>query len=159
MRRKFTCARANCECKFESLQSRGKPGNYWVAFDGMAMSRQANLTRVRSLQPRFRVYRGRDVALGPGKVELLALIKRTGSIGRAAKHMNMSYMRAWSLIQAMNRCFKEPLVRTTHGGEGGGGAELTGVGRRMLALYRQMEKQSAAATKATWKDIRSHLKP
>ena len=68
------------------------------------------------LVPRLRIVTGKDIAFGPGKAELLALVAKTGSIGAAAKRMNMSYMRAWSLIQTMNQCFKEPLVIAVHGG-------------------------------------------
>jgi len=66
-------------------------------------------------------------------------------------------MRAWSLVQTMNRSFKKPLVLATHGGEGGGGAELTETGRQILALYRELETKTSAATRATSKKILSHL--
>ncbi|HUZ08037.1 MAG TPA: LysR family transcriptional regulator [Candidatus Paceibacterota bacterium] len=112
-----------------------------------------------ALHPRFRIVSGNEIAFGPGKADLLECIGETGSIGKAASRMKMSYMRAWSLIQAMNRCFKKPLVLAAHGGAGGGGAELTEAGRRMLALYRRMEKQTATATKTTWRLIQSQLKP
>ncbi|HUB87913.1 MAG TPA: LysR family transcriptional regulator [Verrucomicrobiae bacterium] len=111
-----------------------------------------------SLSPRFRIACGKEIALGPGKAELLQHVAETGSIGKAASRMKMSYMRAWSLIQTMNRCFQEPLVLATHGGEGGGGAQLTEFGRKILTLYRQLEKQTAEATWTTWKKIQSHLK-
>jgi molybdate transport system regulatory protein len=68
--------------------------------------------------------------------------------------MGRSYMRAWSLVQTMNRCFKKPLVFATHGGEGGGGAELTETGCKVVALYQQMEQASLRATAATWKQLR-----
>ena len=122
------------------------------------VNRKVKSTRARSVQPRFRILSGRDIALGPGKAELLALIGQTGSINQAAKRMNMSYMRAWSLVQTMNRCFKEPLVLAAHGGEGGGGAELTETGRQMLALYRQMEAKAAKSTQATWNKMQSLFK-
>jgi len=122
------------------------------------MRKKAKSTCARSVQPRFRILCGGDIALGPGKAELLALIGQTGSINQAAKRMNMSYMRAWSLVQTMNQCFKEPLVLAAHGGEGGGGAELTETGRGVLALYRQMEAKAAKATRATWNKMQSHFK-
>jgi len=53
------------------------------------------------LSPRFRVTCGKEIAFGPGKAGLLALIEETGSINQAAKRMSMSYMRAWSLIRTM----------------------------------------------------------
>ena len=121
------------------------------------MRKIAKSIRARSVQPRFRIFRGGDIALGPGKVELLALIRQTGSINQAARRMGMSYMRAWSLVQTMNRCFKKPLVFATHGGEGGGGAELTETGRQILALYRELETKASAATRATSKKILSQL--
>jgi molybdate transport system regulatory protein len=122
------------------------------------MRKKAKSIRARSVQPRFRIFRGGDIALGPGKVELLALIGQTGSINQAARRMDMSYMRAWSLVQTMNRCFKKPLVLVSRGGEGGGGAKLTESGRRMLALYRQMEAKAAKATRVTWNKMQSYLK-
>jgi molybdate transport system regulatory protein len=92
------------------------------------------------IRPRLRVIAGRNIALGPGKVQLLELLQKTGSITKAAQEMKMSYMRAWTLIRTMNRCFKEPIVVSMHGGaHGGGGAELTVAGRKVLALYQKMD--------------------
>ena len=86
--------------------------------------------------------RGTDVALGPGKVELLYQIGRTGSLRKAAEAMEMSYMRAWMLMQTMNRCFKKPVVVTKRGGAEGGSASVTETGKTVLALYRRIEAQS-----------------
>ena len=122
------------------------------------MKKKAKSNCARSVQPRFRIHCGGDIALGPGKADLLALIGQTGSINKAAKRMGMSYMRAWSLVRMMNRCFREPLVRARHGGEGGGGAELTETGRRMLALYRQMEARAVKSAQTTWHKMQSFLK-
>jgi molybdate transport system regulatory protein len=122
------------------------------------MSKKAKSTRARSVQPRFRILFGGDIALGPGKAELLALIGQTGSINQAAKRMDMSYMRAWSLVQTMNRCFKEPLVLAAHGGEGGGGAELTETGRHALELYQKMEKAGLKAVHAGWRALQKLLR-
>ena len=121
------------------------------------MKRKSSPTRLPALHPRFRIVCGKEIAFGPGKADLLELIGETGSIGKAASRMKMSYMRAWSLVQTMNRSFKKPLVLATHGGEGGGGAELTKTGRQILALYRQLETKSCAATRATSKKILSYL--
>ena len=121
------------------------------------MKRKNHPARLSAVHPRFRIVCGRDIAFGPGKADLLELIAETGSIGKAASRMKMSYMRAWSLIQTMNRCFKRPLIHATHGGEGGGGAELTKTGLQILVLYRQLETKSSTATRATVKKILSHL--
>jgi molybdate transport system regulatory protein len=111
-----------------------------------------------TLRPRLRVTRRKDIALGPGKAELLALIGKTGSIVSAAQAMEMSYMRAWSLVKTMNRCFKDPLVMASRGGGGGGGAKLTAAGKQVLTLYQQMEVASLAATASGWKSLRKLLR-
>jgi molybdate transport system regulatory protein len=121
------------------------------------MKRKDSAPRLPAVHPRFRIECGKEIAFGPGKADLLELIAETGSIGKAASRMKMSYMRAWSLVQTMNRCFKKPLILATHGGEGGGGAELTETGRQILALYRELETKTSAATRATAKKILSHL--
>jgi molybdate transport system regulatory protein len=121
------------------------------------MKRKSNPAGLPAVHPRFRIICGKEIAFGPGKADLLELIAETGSIGKAASRMKMSYMRAWTLVQTMNGCFKQPLVAATHGGEGGGGAELTETGRHILALYRQLEAKTSAATRTTAKKILSNL--
>lgn len=93
----------------------------------------------------IRVYHGSRFAFGPGRAALLEEIDRTGSIGAAAKAMGMSYMKAWKLVQGMDRGFTEPLVRKTRGGTARGGATLSPTGRKVLALYREMETATEAA--------------
>ena len=111
-----------------------------------------------TLQPRFRVNHLGEPALGPGKAELLARIEQTGSIRQAAQQMDMSYMRAWSLIQTVNRCFKEPVLVPTRGGKTGGGAALTRTGKQVLRLYQQMETEATKATRKTWLELKALLK-
>lgn len=93
------------------------------------------------VQLRLRVYQGDEAALGPGRVELLARIGETVSIAQAARDMGMSYMKAWKLVQSMNRCFREPLVEVKRGGKAGGTAQLTPTGEGALGVYRQMERR------------------
>jgi molybdate transport system regulatory protein len=116
-------------------------------------------TRTAALQPRLRVRVGLDIALGPGKVELLELVGQTGSITEAAKEMGVSYMRAWTMIRTMNACFREPLVIAARGGsKGGGSAKLTETGRKALELYQQMSERCLKATQPGWKRLRRLLK-
>ncbi|MGH8045924.1 MAG: winged helix-turn-helix domain-containing protein [Chthoniobacterales bacterium] len=109
-------------------------------------------------QPRIRVQRGRDIAFGPGKAELLGHLDETRSLNQAAKAMGMSYMKAWLLVRTMNRSFKKPLVKSARGGAQGGGAELTPAGRKVLALYREMQRAGAEAMAPSWKELRRQLK-
>ena len=112
-----------------------------------------------SLQLRFRVRLGEEVALGPGKADLLEYIAATGSISEAAKRLEMSYMRAWSLVQTMNRCFREPVVVVSRGGTGHGGAQLSPLGVRILKLYRDMETESQNSILQPWTELKSMLLP
>ena len=83
--------------------------------------------------------------LGPGRADLLELIDRHRSIAAAAKQMEMSYRRAWQLVQAVNAAAGEPFVEATTGGAGGGGASLTPRGREAVAEYRRLVDQLARA--------------
>jgi molybdate transport system regulatory protein len=109
--------------------------------------------------PRLRVTCGRDIALGPGKVELLELVAETGSIARAAAKMEMSYMRAWTLIKTMNACFREPIVEAVRGGSERGGARLTETGQAAVETYRRMEQETISATAKSWSQLLKLLKP
>lgn len=109
-------------------------------------------------QVRPRLYRGRDIAIGPGKADLLEAVRKTGSIVGAAESMGMSYMRAWLLIRTMNGCFKAPLVQTKRGGAERGTAILTETGESVLALYRRFEAQSLKATQTVRKQLLEQLR-
>jgi molybdate transport system regulatory protein len=107
----------------------------------------------------FRVYFGDEIALGPGKVELLSYISQTGSISEGARRMQMSYNRAWLLVRTMNRCFKKPLVLASRGGKQRGGAQLTKTGLEVLGLYQQLESAVTTASRPPLRKILSRLKP
>jgi molybdate transport system regulatory protein len=87
---------------------------------------------------RPRLHLGADVAVGPGKADLLAQVDAQRSISGAARAMGMSYTRAWQLIDAMNRDFGN-VVATATGGARGGGAMLTERGHALVAAYRALE--------------------
>lgn len=96
-------------------------------------------------KPRLRILLGTEIAIGPGKADLLEAIARNGSISAAAREMGMSYRRAWTLVKVMNRFFRRPLVETLTGGSGGGGAQVTKLGADVLARYRAMEAKASVA--------------
>lgn len=94
---------------------------------------------------RIRIVFGESDWIGPGKAELLERIARTGSIAAAGREMGMSYKRAWMLIETLNAMFAEPLVRSTRGGPGGGGAVLTETGQTVLDAYRSVQRDVTIA--------------
>lgn len=96
---------------------------------------------------RIRIVFGEAEMMGPGKAELLERVDRTGSIAAAGREMGMSYKRAWELIGTLNTMFQAPVVTSTRGGPGGGGAVLTDMGREVLRLYRGFEAETALAGK------------
>lgn len=84
-------------------------------------------------------------ALGPGMAELLERIGKLGSIRKAAASMDMSYRKAWLLLQGMQKTFGAPVVATETGGSAGGGARLTDLGAKLLKTYRTLEQSAARA--------------
>ncbi len=103
---------------------------------------------------RLRITRGDAIAIGPGKVDLLEAIDGAGSLTAAARGLGMSYRRAWLLVDTMNKCFREPVVRTAAGGARGGGTLLTELGREVVKRYRRAE---AAAHVAAKRDVDAML--
>ena len=83
--------------------------------------------------------------IGPGKIALLKAIDETGSISAAGRALDMSYRRAWRLIDELNASFKEPLVTSQTGGKHGGGAGLTALGKKVVAHYTAIEAKSHKA--------------
>ena len=95
------------------------------------------------LKLKIQLYCGDEVAIGPGKADLLAAIAQEGSISAGARVLGMSYRRAWLLVDTMNRCFAAPLVETRPGGGRAAGARLTPAGEKALAAYRALSDEVA----------------
>ena len=93
------------------------------------------------LKLKLQLYCGDEIAMGPGKADLLEAIQRTGSISAAGRDLGMSYRRTWLLVDTMNRCFVKPLVETHPGGGNKAGAQVTADGERALAAYRALSSQ------------------
>jgi molybdate transport system regulatory protein len=93
----------------------------------------------------LRVMGKRAPAMGPGKAELIERIAQTGSISAAARAMGMSYRRAWQLVEALNRDYRERVIDTATGGKRGGGARVTSFGQQIVARFRAMEHKASAA--------------
>ncbi len=102
-----------------------------------------NLRVMQALKVKIQLYCGDEIAMGPGKADLLDAIAHNGSISAAARVMDMSYRRAWLLVDAMNRCWQEPLVETSPGSAKGGGARLTPMGQSVLQHYRTLQSRLA----------------
>jgi len=97
--------------------------------------------RTGPLKVRAQIFAGDEIAMGPGKADLLEAIEREGSISAAGRSLGMSYRRSWELVDTMNRCWAERLVETVPGGGRDRGARVSEMGREVLALYRELERQ------------------
>ncbi len=81
-----------------------------------------------TIKSRIWIEADNKILLGEGRVSLLKAIDKTGSLSKAAKSIGMSYKKAWSLIDAVNKRAEQPVTTSSIGGKGGGGAELTDYG-------------------------------
>jgi molybdate transport system regulatory protein len=98
-------------------------------------------------------------AMGPGKAELVERIGATGSISAAARAMGMSYRRAWQLVDALNRAYREPVIETATGGRRGGGARVTRFGGELVSRFRAMEEKASRAIAADLRQFERGLRP
>src|ERR1700710_2448576 len=93
--------------------------------------------------------------IGPGKIQLLEHIRANGSISAAGRAMDMSYKRAWDLVDEINRICGHAAVERQTGGRNGGGAVLTPFGLSLVAGYRQIERAATGAARRELKALRS----
>ncbi|MEW7278785.1 molybdenum transporter [Aquimarina sp. 2201CG1-2-11] len=81
------------------------------------------------------------VFLGEGRVKLLKAIQKTNSLRKAAEEIEMSYKKAWKLLDSMNKTAQQPIVVTSIGGKGGGGAQITAYGKQMIATFDSINQK------------------
>jgi molybdate transport system regulatory protein len=91
--------------------------------------------------------------IGPGKIALMEAIRSTGSISAAARRLGMSYRRAWLLVEQINATLRRPAVVAATGGRRGGGALLTPVGEKVIALYRAIEGSARSASAGEFRAV------
>lgn len=71
----------------------------------------------------------------PRRIKLLKQVVHTGSISQGAKIAGISYKSAWDAINEMNQLADQLVVERSTGGKGGGGAQVTRYGLRLIQLY------------------------
>ena len=91
-----------------------------------------------------------NILLGEGRVRLLKAIEKTGSLSKAAKSLNISYKKAWNLVDAVNKSSKKPVTESSIGGVGGGGAKLTSHGKDLISAFDEINK-------SCWKHLDQEL--
>ena len=111
-----------------------------------------------SIRITTRVIVKNERAFGTGKALVLEAVAAEGSISKAAKALDMSYSRAWQLVDGMNQSFRKPLVESTAGGKKGGGAVLTKLGEEVLSQFRKMETQLTTSADAYLAEFEKRMK-
>lgn len=94
-----------------------------------------------------------EKCFGPGPMELLELVGRTGSLHRAAAAMGMAYSKAWKMLGALEAQWGFAMLERRPGGTGGGGSLLTPRAWDLLRRYRTLQwetEQAARQSFARW---------
>jgi molybdate transport system regulatory protein len=111
------------------------------------------------LDVRLRIDFGPASSIGPGKIALLEHIDRVGSLSQAARELGLSYRRAWLLLDDLNHSFTEPVAKSSVGGVGGGGVQLTQFAQRLITLYREVERATLEATRVRFTELLKEVEP
>lgn len=106
---------------------------------------------------RFRIDFAENSNLGPGKIALLEGIRTHRSVSEAARQMDISYRRAWLLLDSLNKSFDMPATVNSVGGRGGGGAEITPFGLLLIERYREVERKLNDVAGECLKEIRARV--
>lgn len=81
------------------------------------------------------------IILTPAGIKLLSAISETGSLLKASGTMEISYNKAWNMMESLNQSAEKPVVEKVRGGKGGGGMCLTQFGKYILNEYKAIEQQ------------------
>lgn len=92
------------------------------------------------IKSRIWIEAGDNVLVGEGRIKLLKAIDAEGSLSKAAKSIGMSYKKAWTLMDAVNRSAKEPVVTKKVGGQQGGGTIITPYGKKLITAFETINK-------------------
>jgi molybdate transport system regulatory protein len=93
----------------------------------------------------LRIELNSEARIGGDAIRLLELIDAKGSISAAGRAHGLTFRRAWALLDDLSGMFKAPLVEARKGGRDGGGARLTTLGHAVVARFRAIQANSAAA--------------
>jgi molybdate transport system regulatory protein len=90
--------------------------------------------------------------IGRDRISMLEAVADHGSITQAAKALGFSYKAVWDGVNAINNLLPRPALIAQAGGRGGGGAELTDDGRRLIQAFRRLEDKLSRISQAIAED-------
>lgn len=79
---------------------------------------------------------------GKGPYEILKAVDQLGSLNKAAKHLNMSYNKAFTLIKNIEKRLKYQLIERQTGGLKGGGSYVTDAGKDLIHKYEVLVEKA-----------------
>jgi molybdate transport system regulatory protein len=90
---------------------------------------------------------------GEGRYRLLSAVSQTGSINAAAKALKISYRKAWSRLEAMEKNAPFALLDRQTGGKGGGATRLTAEAENLLSKFEDLRDQVNQMANRSFADI------
>jgi molybdate transport system regulatory protein len=90
-------------------------------------------------------------AFGEGPYHLLLRIEKAGSLRKAAMEMEMSYRKAWLIIQRCEERLGIELIARRAGGIAGGGSSLTQPGKEFVGRYGKFREEAGKALESLYK--------
>lgn len=99
-------------------------------------------TIYKNIKPMVRVsFVGGEKFFGKGIAELLQLVDKYGTIQKACKNMDMSYSKAWKIINRLEKELGFKVLETQAGGKKGGESYLTDEAKDLLKRFNKMIKE------------------
>jgi molybdate transport system regulatory protein len=87
-------------------------------------------------------WRGRGGgSIGRERIAMLEAVAEHGSITAGARALGLSYKTVWDGIDAINNLLPRPALIAQTGGRGGGGANLTEDGRKLILSFHRLEEK------------------
>ncbi len=95
------------------------------------------------LAPRHKVWfnLGRVFLMGPNYLRFLQAVSETGTIREAGKAVGWSYRTCLNRVRRMERALGRPVLLTTRGGAGHGGARLTPEIEWLLGVFARYREE------------------
>jgi molybdate transport system regulatory protein len=90
--------------------------------------------------------------LGYGRIQLLKEVDKTRSMNAAARSLNMSYKKAWRLLNEINSTAKEAVLEKQIGGKYGGGTRITPYGKRLIERFDKLNEACIGFLEAEFKN-------
>ncbi|HMK33792.1 MAG TPA: LysR family transcriptional regulator [Desulfomonilaceae bacterium] len=91
--------------------------------------------------------RGQPI-IGEGRLRILCALRRTGSISKAARKLNLPFRNVWAKIKDAERQAGFKIVSTT-----GSGSKLTAEGEELLSLFARLQSSCHRSARTKFRQV------